>query len=233
MKIYAHRGASHDFPEMSLAAYIGAVEQGADGFECDLRLTQDNVLICWHDDDLMRIASSALVIARSTLAELRSVTEIITFEELLEIALTHKKSLALETKHPVPTRGQVELRLIEILAVHRDQIKAAEIDIAIMSFSWRAIRRIRRSGYLGIYLIAHRWQRWVAIGGGIGPGIFLLRSDQSLGKKLKRKHRQLYIWTVNTAQDLRIAYDAKADVVMSDRPAEMKAALKKLTSRSG
>ena len=41
MLIYAHRGASADFPEHTLAAYEGAVAQGADGFECDLRLTKD------------------------------------------------------------------------------------------------------------------------------------------------------------------------------------------------
>lgn len=233
MKIYAHRGASHDFPEMSRAAYLGAVEQGADGFECDLRLTKDRILICWHDDDLMRIAGSPLVVAQSSLVELREVTEILTFKELLEIAITHKKSLALETKHPVPTRGAVEVELLEILSAHQNQILEAKIDIAIMSFSWRAIRRIRQSGYLSIYLIAHRWQRFIERSAGFGPGIFLLRADPTLGKKLKVKDRALYIWTVNITEDLRLAYEAQADVVMSDRPSEMKVALKEMISRSG
>ena len=38
MKIFAHRGFSHKFPEGSRAAYEGAVNAGADGFECDVRL---------------------------------------------------------------------------------------------------------------------------------------------------------------------------------------------------
>ena len=38
MLIYAHRGASIDFTEGSKAAYLGALAQGADGFECDARL---------------------------------------------------------------------------------------------------------------------------------------------------------------------------------------------------
>ena len=100
MLIYAHRGASADYREMSRAAYLAAIEQGADGFECDLRLTKDRILICWHDDDLLRIAESPLKGARSTLSELQAVTEILTFEELLDIALSHRKNLALETKHP-------------------------------------------------------------------------------------------------------------------------------------
>ena len=52
MKIYAHRGASHDFPEMTMVAYENAVKQGADGFECDLRLTKDGIAVLWHDADL-------------------------------------------------------------------------------------------------------------------------------------------------------------------------------------
>ena len=61
--IYAHRGASFDHPEMSLEAYLAAVEQGADGFETDLRLTKDGVIVCWHDPDMKRVADCDLVIA--------------------------------------------------------------------------------------------------------------------------------------------------------------------------
>ena len=222
MLIYAHRGASADYREMSRAAYLAAVEQGADGFECDLRLTKDRVLICWHDKDLLRIAQSPLTVAGSTLSELRAVTEILTFEELLDIALIHHKNLALETKHPVPSGRAVEVELIKALASNSDRIKVAGIDIAIMSFSWWAIRRVRRSGLLGIYLIAHRWQRILNLFGGIGPGIFLLREDHGLGRKLKRSNRKLFIWTVNTLEDLNVAHQAKADVVMTDMPGKMR-----------
>lgn len=226
MLIYAHRGASADFPEMSRAAYLGAVDQGADGFECDLRLTKDRVLICWHDNDLVRMAGSDLQIATSTLAQLQDRAEILTFDELLEIAITHKKNLALETKHPVPTGGAVERALLQRLAIHENRIRGAGIDIAIMSFSWWAINRVKRRGFTGVYLIAHRWQRLFNLFDAIGPGIFLLRSDGALAAKLARRGRKIFIWTVNTTSDLEIAHRAGASVVMSDKPGEMKAHLK-------
>jgi glycerophosphoryl diester phosphodiesterase len=225
MLIYAHRGASSDFPEMSRAAYLGAIEQGADGFECDLRLTKDRHLICWHDDDLSRIAGSPLVVARSTLEELRAQTEILTFDELLTIALAHKKDLALETKHPVPTGAAVERALFKVLDAKRSQIESAGIDIAIMSFSWWAARRARKAGYSAVYLIAHRWQRIFNTFDSfdaIGPGIFLLRNDLPLATKLARSGQRIFIWTVNTEADLKIAHDSGAAVVMSDKPGEMK-----------
>jgi glycerophosphoryl diester phosphodiesterase len=40
-RIFAHRGSHSQHPESSLPAYLAAIEEGADGFECDVRLTRD------------------------------------------------------------------------------------------------------------------------------------------------------------------------------------------------
>ena len=47
--VIAHRGASGDMPEHTLAAYERAIEQGADFIEPDLVMTRDGVLIARHD----------------------------------------------------------------------------------------------------------------------------------------------------------------------------------------
>ncbi|MET0902356.1 MAG: glycerophosphodiester phosphodiesterase family protein, partial [Acidimicrobiales bacterium] len=52
MLVIAHRGASAQFPENTLAAFVGAVEQGADGVELDVRRTADARLAIHHDDTL-------------------------------------------------------------------------------------------------------------------------------------------------------------------------------------
>ena len=48
-EIVAHRGASHDAPENTLAAHGLAWEQGADLVETDVHLTRDGELIVIHD----------------------------------------------------------------------------------------------------------------------------------------------------------------------------------------
>ena len=50
--IVGHRGASQAFPENTLAAFQGAVDQGADGVELDVRRTVDGALAISHDDTL-------------------------------------------------------------------------------------------------------------------------------------------------------------------------------------
>ena len=50
--IIAHRGASGDRPEHTLAAYRLAIEQGADFIEPDLVLTKDGVLVARHENEI-------------------------------------------------------------------------------------------------------------------------------------------------------------------------------------
>jgi len=212
--IYAHRGASFDHPEMSRAAYLAAVEQGADGFECDLRLTKDGVAVCWHDPTMKRIADSDLVIAESTLDEIRAVYPIVTLVELLEIALEFHKGLALETKHPVPTRGAIERELTKVLADYELRISQSGISISIMSFSWLAIASLRRSSWNTVYLIPHRWFALINPGRSIGPAVGAI-------KKLRRSpvaHRKVFVWTANTAEQILLCKRKGVDVMMTDRP---------------
>ena len=50
--VIAHRGASGERPEHTLAAYERAIDQGADYIELDLVPTQDGVLVARHENDL-------------------------------------------------------------------------------------------------------------------------------------------------------------------------------------
>lgn len=69
--IIAHRGASHDAPENTIAAFKLAWEQEADGIEGDFHLTKDGQIVCIHDSTTKRTAGNNLKIASSTLEELR------------------------------------------------------------------------------------------------------------------------------------------------------------------
>jgi len=53
-RLLAHRGGSMEFDENSLGAFRGCYEKGLRGFETDLRLTKDDVLVILHDDKLDR-----------------------------------------------------------------------------------------------------------------------------------------------------------------------------------
>ncbi|MEO7429636.1 MAG: glycerophosphodiester phosphodiesterase [Acidimicrobiales bacterium] len=52
MLVIGHRGASATYPENTLAAFQGAIDQGADGIELDVRRTADGAMALRHDDAL-------------------------------------------------------------------------------------------------------------------------------------------------------------------------------------
>jgi glycerophosphoryl diester phosphodiesterase len=56
--------------EHTLAAYQRALSDGADGLECDVRLTRDGVLVCVHDRRVDRTSSGRGVVSTLELADL-------------------------------------------------------------------------------------------------------------------------------------------------------------------
>ena len=213
--IFAHRGASFDYPEMSREAYLAAVEQGADGFETDLRLTKDHIIVCWHDASMKRVADRDLVIAESTFAEIRAAYPVLALTELLDIAVENKKHLALETKHPVPTHGAIERELLKVLESYRARIIDAGIFVSIMSFSWFAIARVRRSNWNTVFLAVHRWFYIFNPGRSFGPGVTAIpkmRAERP-GK------RKIFVWTANSREEILLCKEKSIDVMMTDRPA--------------
>ena len=69
--ITAHRGASHDAPENTLASLRLGFAQGADAGECDVRLTRDGRVVLLHDEGTHRVAACNLVAAGHSLESLR------------------------------------------------------------------------------------------------------------------------------------------------------------------
>jgi glycerophosphoryl diester phosphodiesterase len=168
--VVAHRGASDVSPEHTLAAYSRAIESGADGLECDVRLTADGHLVCVHDRRIDRTSNGRGVLSTMSLEELSTfdwgswknpwaelddeaerpdpdLLKVLTLESLL--AMVHDAGrpleLAIETKHPTRYAGLVERRLIETLnrfgwAYPRI---GSESPARVMSFSWLSLRRMR------------------------------------------------------------------------------------------
>ncbi|CAL9520204.1 putative glycerophosphodiester phosphodiesterase 1 [Streptomyces sp. enrichment culture] len=70
IQVVAHRGASEDAPEHTLAAYKKAIEDGADALECDVRLTADGHLVCVHDRRINRTSNGRGAVSALELSDL-------------------------------------------------------------------------------------------------------------------------------------------------------------------
>lgn len=72
-EMIAHRGASWDAPENTLASIELAWKQGADGAEFDVVLSRDGKIVLSHDHDLKRIAKFDKKVVDLDLAELEKI----------------------------------------------------------------------------------------------------------------------------------------------------------------
>ena len=70
-RVIAHRGASGEYPENTLAAFRAAAEAGAPYFELDVHMTRDGVVVVSHDPELSRTCGLDAAIRDLTLAELK------------------------------------------------------------------------------------------------------------------------------------------------------------------
>jgi glycerophosphoryl diester phosphodiesterase len=171
VQVVAHRGASEDVPEHTLAAYRKAIEDGADALECDVRLTADGELVCVHDWRVNRTSNGRGAVSSLELADLAALdfgswkgqyadpeaperhdlaerSRVLTLRRLLElVADTDRRvELAIETKHPTRWAGQVEERLIDLLhsfGLDRPAPPGQASQVRVMSFSSRSLRRVR------------------------------------------------------------------------------------------
>ena len=207
MKIYAHRGFSYKYKESTLSAYQGAIDVGADGLECDIRLTKDEVPICFHDRTTKRIAGVNKRVAALTLTELRKITEVLTLEELLDLSTKANREVLVETKHPVLTSGRVEKSVIGF---------AQRYKFTAMSFSLLAVLRFKKELDDVAYVVSHRWRLLYMPTKKVAVDVELFAKSPWVRKRLARK--EVLLWTVNEEKFISIAKQAGVAALITDDP---------------
>lgn len=177
--VFAHRGGADALPEHTLAAYLRALDEGADGVECDVRLTRDGHLVCVHDRRLNRVSNGRGRVSAKRLAELEALdfaswhpsaqvaddppdpdlVRLLTLDRLLGALRERDRPvrLLIETKHPSRYGADVERRLVELLRRHglAEPRPGDPVQVTVMSFAALALRRIRTlaPGVPTVYLL--------------------------------------------------------------------------------
>ncbi len=71
--ILAHRGGAYEFEENTMEGFEACYERGIRGFETDIRMTKDGVLVLLHDDSLDRTHNASGPVEEKTADELKGV----------------------------------------------------------------------------------------------------------------------------------------------------------------
>jgi glycerophosphoryl diester phosphodiesterase len=243
--IVAHRGASHDAPENTLAAFRLAWEQGSDGIEGDFYLTADQQIACIHDRDTERTTGVKRIVEQSTLAQLRGLEyggwkdprwrgeAIPTLAEVFA-TVPPGKTFVIELKS--------KQAIVPVLSAELQRLDARAIRLLIISFDQQTVAACRQAMP---QIPVHWLTSFDSEGEGVQPtagGIAaIVKQCGAAGVGMKGDREvidadfieqltaagcpEFHVWTIDAPDDARFFQQLGAIGITTNRPAHIRAAL--------
>jgi glycerophosphoryl diester phosphodiesterase len=238
VEIIAHRGASYDAPENTLASMKLAWEQKADAVELDVWLSKDGRIVVMHDADTKRMGGPERKIAEQTWEELQRVDvgawkdakfsgeRIPTLESILATV-------------PPGKRVVIEIKCgPEILPALREAIRKfgrKPAELAIISFNFEALKQSKEQfpRIEHYFLFGYKKDAQTGKFPELAPIIAQAKAGRFDGlnlqytwpitpefvREVKAAGFKFFVWTVNDSAVARRLVEAGADGITTDRPA--------------
>jgi len=248
--IVAHRGASHDAPENTMAATRLAWEQKADAVETDIFLSKDGKLIVSHDRNGKRTAGRDVVYAEITQAEARKLDagswknpkfageKIPLLEEQIASVPPGKRILV-----EIKIGPEIVPELARVFAA----MGATERNITVISFNFDTLQGVRKAlpHVPTLWLVGYRKPDPAQAPPAKMPPTVdeMVRDAKAAGltgldlqstwpltrqdvKKIKEAGLQLHVWTVNDVAIAQHWIDLGVASITTDRPGWLREQLK-------
>lgn len=248
VEIIAHRGASFDAPENTLASVGLAWQQRADAVEVDVHLSRDGRLVVIHDANTRKTTGVNCKVARQTLAGLRALDagrwkgqewtgeSIPALDEVLA-TIPARQRLFIEIK----SRANPAQELAHVLALS----KRPPAQVVFIGFSFKMMKAIKQAfpehEVCWITVLRRHWRtrRWPDAGklaekikaAGL-DGVDLCANQAVTPRLVKRLHDvglKVYVWTVDSPAVAKRLIDAGVDGITTNRPGWLRAELAQKT----
>ncbi|MEW4564215.1 glycerophosphodiester phosphodiesterase [Bremerella sp. JC770] len=246
--IVAHRGASFDAPENTLAAFQEAWKQKADAIEGDFYLTKDGHIVCLHDKTTERTTGGAAKLkpAEASLEQLRDL-DVGSWKH--EKYAGERIPLLDEVLATVPQAGKILIEIkcgpeiVEPLRVVLEKTTLRPEQIVIICFNQEVVKQCREKmpQFKANWLTSYKQN---ALTGKWSPGLAsVLESLDKTGatglgtqardevvtadfvREIRKAGVECHVWTVNEpAQAARYA-ELGFDSITTDKPAEIRSAI--------
>jgi glycerophosphoryl diester phosphodiesterase len=235
-EIIAHRGASFDAPENTLASLRLGFEQGADAGELDLHLSKDGRIVVHHDADTGRSAGHKQPLVTQTWDELRTLN-VGQWGKWSGSAFAEKIPLLSEVLALVPAgrRLFIETKVgVEILSELEQVIRAsglAAAQLPIITFDLETARaaKLRLPAHEVSWIVGYPADRPAPViddliqaakaAGLDGLDLnFKFPIDAIFVQKVHAAGLKLYTWTVDDPAVARAQVAAGVDGITTNRP---------------
>lgn len=239
--IVAHRGYRDQFAENTFAAFQGALEVGADVIETDLQLTLEGSIVLNHDQETGRTYNENLIISENTVSRLKQLVnkqdetqKIVTFNELLDWVKDKEIKLMLDIKpyNDVSILAKVirSLRDIKPIDFWYDKIEFGIWSLQFYDFanitnllSGFKVVNISISPTVSMSFIKKSLNGNLKLDAVSLLNVSLLSKEfNSINKVLIENNIKLYVWTSNSIEFWKNAYQFNPYGIITDKPLDLK-----------
>lgn len=242
MKVFAHRGASGDYPENTMLAFSKALSIGVDGIELDVHKSKDGQLVVIHDEDIQRTFKGMVLIKDSTLEEIKNFKcrkfefienedcKIPTLREVFELIKNENIILNVEAKTDL-IHYDLEQDLLDLIKEY-----GIEDKIFISSFNHQCLNILQNLDNRFKYGALYEYKKDYAPETNVVEhakklNVYSINISQQLVSKeivdLAHKNNiKVFVYTINKPNSMRKMIDFNVDGVFSDYPDLMNEILK-------
>ena len=232
--VIAHRGASADAPENTIAAFELGLEQGADGLELDVHLSADGHPVVIHDFTLERTTDGTGPVSALRVRELKRLDaggwrarrfrgqRIQTLQEVLE-RFRDRARFWIELKAGSRLYPGIEERVVSMLEIYEVVDRSL-----VQSFDHDALavtRSLNQDVQVGALVEAPVGGELLTAGvaNAICPGANLM--TESLLARIRAAGLECYVWTVNEPALMDRLVSWQVNGIITDRPGVLSARL--------
>lgn len=237
LEIIAHRGASYDAPENTLASFKLGYKQHADANELDIYLTKDGRIVVAHDRDTGRVSGVTNKIETQTFKQLRRLEvgrwgkwkdgrfseKTPALDEVLA-RLPRDKRLFIEIKCGPEVLPELERTLrhsrkkpeqIVLIGFSYETMQLAKLKLPQFEVCWLVGRDKETKAYAPIEELVRKAGEAHLDGLDLESGFPI---DASFVRKVHGAGLKLYTWTVDDPVLARTEADAGVDGITTNRP---------------
>lgn len=229
---FAHRGASYEAPENTLAAFLLAAELGADGIELDAQLSKDGEVVVIHDFSVEKTTDGQGPVRAKTLAELQQLDagswfdpifagqQIPTLQQVVD-AVGHRLLLNIELKTASLVDGSLAQAVVRI--IEENQLLDR---VVVSSFNHLALRKVKQLNPwipLGLLYspdmplpLRRTWLRPLIRPEALHPYYEML--DPATVRRAKEGGYRIHTWTVDDPGTMWQLMRLGIDLIITNRP---------------
>ncbi len=222
----AHRGASSQAPENTVAALELAIRLGATMAEIDIQQTADDHLVLFHDDALGRTSNGSGLLWEQKLSQLKKLDAGSWFSEEFQSERIPELAEAVEA-----VRGRLKLNIELKMHGHERELPslvAAELK-GLDCLEWCLVSSFDHAAVDHLGKLLPDLKTGYIVGRGNWNDDLLVRSTEVLSleksmitpnlvRKIHSATKEVHVWTVNETADIQQMRDLKVDAVISNYP---------------